>query len=407
MFSVPGVAFAVGAVPRHPITEQYDLPVSPLVAGSATAALVLLVALAWPDAGDGRSADQRPVVESWNNGLSPLAIATRSLGVLLLAVAIAAGRLGADDDLDNIAPALVVGVAWPMLVLASVVIGPVWRWIDPWDSAARVLTRDQSAHAGANVWPAAILALPWLWYLSAYQYPLAPRSVGFLLAAYSLVTVAGCLAVGRVRWLSSCEPLGIGLAWMALLPRRRLADWEPPRGAEALLGVLAGGTLFAAIRRSELWAAPNSAEQPTLPATFGLLASCAVATLAVWLLAIAASRPGVRAAAARAVVPAVAGIIVAVAMDRNRLTTSLQLLPGLLGDPFGRGWDLFGQAGAGLHPAPLGVTGLVVTQIGFVTAGFVAGAIALASSLRPAQRAPAALSLSLLCAAATIALTSH
>lgn len=348
-----------------------------------------------------------PVVESWRDGLSPLTVISRSLGVVLLAVAIAAGRLGADDVLDNIAPALVVGVAWPMLVLASVVAGPVWRWIDPWDSAARVLTRRQSARGADNVWPAAALALPWLWYLSAYQYPLAPRSVGFLLATYSLVIMAGCLAVGRVRWLSSCEPLGIGLAWMALLPCGRLADWDPPRGTEALLGVVAGGTLFAAIRRSELWAAPNSAEQPTLLATFGLLASCAVATFAVWLLALAAGRQGIRAAAAQAAVPAVAGIIVAVAMDRNRLTTSLQLLPGLLGDPFGRGWDLFGQAGAGLNPAPLGVTSLVVTQVGFVTAGFVAGAITLASSLRPGQRAPVALGLSVLCAASTIALTSH
>lgn len=398
---------ADGAAPLHPITQPYALPVSPFVTGCATAALVLLVALAWPGARRGARAGALPVLESWRNGLPPLAVIPRLLGVLLLGVAIAAGRLGVNDDLENIAPALVVGVAWPVLVLASVLLGPVWRWTDPWDSTARVLTRGQSGDNAGSVWPAAVLALPWLWYLSAYQYPLAPRSVGLLLAGYSLVTVAGCLAIGRVRWLSTSEPLGIGLSWMALLPRGRLADWDPPRGAAALLGVLAGGTLFTAVRRSEIWASPNSSEQPTLLATLGLLASCAVATSVVWGMGVAAGRRDVQVAAVHAVVPAVAGIIVAVAMDRNRLTTSLQLLPGLLGDPFGLGWDLFGQPGVGLNPAPLGVTGLVATQMAIVTAGHLAGAIALARSVRRAERAPVAVGLSLLCGASAIALASH
>ncbi|WP_020388713.1 hypothetical protein [Kribbella catacumbae] len=403
----PGLAITVANAPAHPITQRYDLPVSPFITGCITAALVLLVALAWPGVRRGPRAGAPPMVESWRDELPALAVISRLLTVLLLGVAITAGRLGADDDLENLAPALVVGVAWPVLVLASILLGPVWRWADPWDSTARVLTRGQPGDGTGSVRPAAVLALPWLWYLSAYQYPLAPRSVGLMLAVYSLLTVAGCLAVGRVRWLSTCEPLGIGLAWMARLPRGRLADWDPPRGATALLGVLAGGTLFAAVRRSEIWAAPNSAQQATLLATLGLLASCAVATCAIWWMAAAAGRRSVRAAAARAVVPAVAGIIVAVAMDRNRLTTSLQLLPGLLGDPFGLGWDLLGEPGAGLNPAPLGITGLIATQVAVVTAGHLAGAIGLSRSVRPVERAPVALGLSLLCGASVVALASH
>ena len=119
----------------------------------------------------------------------------------------------------------------------------VGRWLAP----------DHSEPPPDHVWPATILALPWVWYLSAYQHPLEPRSVGAILALYTLVTVSGCLAMGRVRWLASSEPFGIVLSWMALAPRRRLTDWHPPAGAEALLGVLAGGVLFGAVRRSELW----------------------------------------------------------------------------------------------------------------------------------------------------------
>ncbi|WP_328988531.1 hypothetical protein OG394_20130 [Kribbella sp. NBC_01245] len=406
MIPVPRFTVALGTVPTHPITQRYDLPVSPFVTGCITGAMVLLVALAWPGVRRPRTSPL-PVVESWRNGLSPLVVIPRLLAVALLVVAIIAGRVGADDDLENIAPALVVGLAWPVLVLASVLLGPVWRWTDPWDSAARVLTRSHPGDGPGSVWPAAALALPWFWYLSAYQYPLAPRSVGLMLAVYSLVTVAACLAVGRVRWLSTCEPLGIVLAWIALLPRGRLPDWEPPRGAEALLGVVAGGTLFAAVRRSELWAAPNSAERATLLATLGLLAFCAVGALAIWCLAIVAGSRSTRPTVAQAVVPAVAGIVVAVAMDRNRLTTSLQLLPGLLGDPFGLGWDLLGRPGAGLNPAPLGASGLIAVQLAVATAGYLAGAIVLARSVRRGERAPVAVGLSLLCGASAIALATH
>jgi hypothetical protein len=106
-------------------------------------------------------------------------------------------------------------------------------------------------------------------------------------------------------------------------------------------------------------------------------------------------------------VPALAGIVVAVAMDRNRLSTSLQLLPGLLGDPFGRGWDLFGEAGARLDPAPLGTTGLAVAQYAVLLAGHLAGAVVLARGVDRSAREPAALALSILAGVSVMALVTH
>jgi hypothetical protein len=94
-------------------------------------------------------------------------------------------------------------------------------------------------------------------------------------------------------------------------------------------------------------------------------------------------------------------------MDRNRLSTSVQLLPGLVGDPLGRGWDLLGRAGAGLDPAPLGERGLLVAQLGVLLAGHLAGAVVVASSSARAARGPAAVALSILAAASVIAVASH
>jgi hypothetical protein len=388
----------------HPLTEPFELPVSPLVSATAGAALVLLVAFAVP-AGERRGAEQPE--SSWRGSLSGPQVLARAAAVAVLLLAIAAGRAGADDELENLAPALVVGALWPLLVLTSIVAGPIWRWIDPWDAIARVLSRDAREAPSEHVWPAAVFTLGWVWYLSAYGDTLDPRSVGAILALYTLLTLAGALAVGRVRWLSSAEPLGLLLSWLALLPRGRLWDWSPPRGAEALLGVFLGGVLFGAVRRSELWGDLNTAHGAGLYAAVGVVVFSAMAAGLLALMAAAARQAGAAAVAAMAAVPGVAGVIVAVAMDQNRFTTSIQLLPGLLGDPFGRGWDLLGRAEEGLDPAPLGEAGLLAAQLGIVLAGYAAGAAVAARRLERSDRGPVALLLAVLTSASVIALVSH
>ena len=70
------------------------------------------------------------------------------------------------------------------------------------------------------------------------------------------------------------------------------------------------------------------------------------------------------------------GVALAVALARNRLFTSVQLLPGLLGDPLGRGWDLLGTPTAGLDPAPLGAGGLIALQLCLVAGTHIAAAAA-------------------------------
>jgi hypothetical protein len=394
------------AVLAHPLTQPYHLPASPLLLAYGAAAVVLVVALAVPERRAQPAGRLRGEVTSWAGSLSAAQVGTRAAAVALLALAIAAGRLGVDDELENLAPALVVGAAWPLLVVASVALGPVWRWIDPWDAIARALGGRDDDEPPAHVWPAAVIAVSWVWYLTVYSHPLAPRSVGAALAVYTVVTVAGCLASGRVRWLATAEPFGIVFSWIALMRRRGLADWSAPAGAHALLGVMVGGLLFGAVRRSELWGDLNTEPHAELLATGGLIAAC----LAVYgLLALMASAgpPRARRAVAPAMVPVLAGVIVAVAMESNRLTTSVQLLPALLGDPFGEGWDLFGRATSGLDPAPFGISGLLVAQLAILLAGFLAGAAVLARQLPRAERRQVAGGLSLLAGASVIALASH
>lgn len=384
----------------HPLTAPGPLPVSPSVAAGAAAALVAAVALAVPR-GSGQVVQPSIGDHSWAAPLTNGRIVGRVAGAMVLILAVAAGRGGESLELENLAPALVIGVAWPTLVLASAVLGPVWRWVDPWDGMARVVARGPSEPSADVRWAAAP-ALAWAWYLSAFPEALRPRNVGAALGAYTILVLAGCLAVGRRAFLSRVEVFGMLFTWVGRLPRGRLPGWRPPGSAEIVLGVLAGGLLFGFIRLSDLWGRLNVVPLARTYAVLGVVGAAAAGALVLWTLARRTARraPG---SVAAAVVPAVASIAVALAMSRNRLFTSFQLLPRLILDPFGFGEDM---GASGIDPNPLGTTGLTLAQMGVLLAGHLAGAFVLAGRAARRSRIPATIALCALVAAGVLAITT-
>ena len=342
--------------------------------------------------------------ESWDAGLSRAQVATRVFAVLGLFFAIAAARVGQDFQLQNIAPALVIGLAWPLLLLGSAILGPIWRWLDPWDGVARVVESEDTETAGANgavrtaqsVWPAIFPAFAWAWYLNAYSGTLDPRPLGAALAAYSLFMVAACVAFGRQMWLSRTEVFGLLFSWTARLPRGQLISWVPPAGAEALLGVLAGGFIFGRLRFTTWWVTLAGVELINLKAALGVLVCAVVGGGLLWFLGRRSARAGAVGAVAAAGVPALVSIALAVAMASNRLFTSIQLLPILAGDPFGFGWDPFGTSDWTVNPEPFGHVGLKVIQMIVLLIGHVVGAFVLSRRVPQSARAPALAALVLL-----------
>lgn len=374
------------AISAHPVPSHPHVEVPTLLVLLATVGVVVVIASVVPASRRPARADDH-ATSSWAGALTLPRWGVRALSVLTLAVVVVAGRIGVDDELENVAAALTVGAGWPLLVAGSLVVGTLWRWLDPWDTLARVVAPDDRSTASPHVWPAVVLVLPWLWFLSVYSRPLDPRAIGAALAAYSVVTVAGCLALGRVRWLSSAEPLGLLLSWVGLLPRRQLTAWHPPRGAAALLGSIIGGLLFGVARRTELWSGVAVRSDALLWATAALLAACGVGA-AVGTLASRVGPAAHRATVAQALVPIAAGVVLAVALARNRLFTSVQLLPGLVGDPLGRGWDLFGSPTESLDPSPLGAAGLVALQLGVLAAAHLLAAATAPRALTGDERLP-------------------
>lgn len=403
-----GIGLVMASPSAHPggDTPHVGVPIGIVVL--ATVAVVVVAAVAVPP-GRARATDVGPeeVTASWADTLSRPQWVVRGLALAALLLAVLAGRVGADDELENLAPALTVGAGLPLLTLGCLVLGRLWRWVDPWDTLARLVSPGDRSRPPVHVWPSVVVVLPWLWFLGVYPRPLDPRAVGFALAAYTVVTLAGCLALGRVRWLASAEPLGALLSWFGLVPRRRLTAWRPPAGAAVLLGVVIGGLLFGALRRTELWSPVAVLPLATLYATAGLLAACALGGTAAALAGRAGGSPEQRAVVARALVPVAAGVVVAVSVARNRLSTSVQLLPGLVGDPLGRGWDLLGTPTAGLDAAPLGAVGLVVLQLAVVTLAHLLGAATAPRALVGDERLPVIVLLAASMAAGVAAFSLH
>lgn len=393
----------------HPVSGHPHVDVSLILVAAPVAVALALVLVAVPDPPPrpGLPADD---TVGWQAPSSTpatgLAAVIRGAVLALVLLAVVAGRTGVDDELENVAPALVVGVGWPALVLLALAGGPVWHRIDPWDTLARILRAGSRARPPGHVWPAVVLAVPLLWFLSVHPTPLDPRGIGLVLGAYSTLTVAGCLLLGRRRWLASGEPVGLFLTGVGLASRGRLTA-VPPRGTEALVGVVAAGLLFGALRRTALWEPVAGSQHPGRWTSAAFLGACLLGATVLTLGGRSRRDPGLREAVLSAALVVTAGIALAVALARNRLFTSLQILPAVLVDPFGVGWDLLGPPTVGLCPAPLGAAGLVAVQLGLVVVTALWGAATAAARTRRTSRPQLAATLLPLVVLATLLVAAH
>ena len=393
----------------HPLTEVGQLRIPPLAAAVVAMVIVAAVARFWPGAARDPAAEASPAedVHSWSGALGPVRVATRVLAVALLVMVVAAGRLGSESQVANLAPALVLGAGWPLLIAASLLLGAVWRWVDPWDAMARALARDDGSDPVADVRWGVIPAAAFVWYVAAYPFPesLSPRSVALAIGLYAIAMVAGALIVGRRAWLSRADVFGSILGWAAIFRKGLGTRWSPPRASEVVLGVLAGGLVFGAIRLSRLWGGFGVAPAAVLYATAGVAVLAGGFAAALWALERRARAVGAGGSVPAAVVPAAATMAVALAMYADILFTSIGLLPGMLLDPFGAGGDPEGPF-LGLC-AELTCTPLIAVQTAVLMAGGIAGAILLARRVpSPADRQPAMAALCLIVAAGVVAVTA-
>lgn len=380
----------------HGIGSQHDLPISPFYAfaGAFTALFVSFLALGllWSSSrfrGD-RSGLALPAVLERVADAPATRTALRGLGLAAALAVLLSLLLGPDDPAHNPAPGAVYVLLWVGLVPASLLLGPVWRLLNPLRTLYRLLPRTRrQAHAPLPArlgqWPAAAGLFAFTWLELAAPDPASTTTLLTALAGYTAAHLALAARFGE-RWFADAdafEAYSALLARLSPLGRRsdgRLVlrnpfhglDATPERpGLVATVCVLLGSTAYDGYSDNPFWinTLQTSPLGRTPTATLGLLASIAlVATL--YCLCAAATRlvcgphPGPLTAFAHSLVPIALGYLVAhyfsLLVTEGPRTVSMALGTDNAPEPL----------------PPLGPGGLAALQVLAVVTGHVLGVIA-------------------------------
>ncbi|WP_314249708.1 hypothetical protein [Streptomyces sp. DSM 40907] len=382
----------------HGIGSQHDLPISPFYAfAGAFAALFvsfLALGLLWSTSRfrGARSGLALPAALQRVADVPTTRTALRGLGLAAAAVVLLHLLLGPDDPTHNPAPGAVYVLLWVGLVPASLLLGPVWRLLNPLRTLHRLLSRALSRRGPGHPlptrlgqWPAAagLFGFTWLELVAP-----DPASTTTLLIAITGYATAHLLLAARFgeRWFDdgdAFEAYSALFARLAPLGRRsdgRLVlrnpfhglDATPERpGLVATVCVLLGSTAYDGFSDNPSWInAMQTSPLGRIPtATLGLLGSIAlVGTL--YCLCAAATRlvsgphPGPLTAFAHSLVPIALGYLIAhyfsLLVVEGPRTVSMAL----------------GTDNAPEPVPPLGPGGLAALQVIAVVTGHVLGVVA-------------------------------
>lgn len=383
----------------HGVGTRADLPI-PLgfaIVGAGLAVVISFAGLAvlWPQARLAGPAAGRPLPAPVTRFLdSPPLRALLRVGAALVAVeVVVAGWVGPPGVSHNIAPWALYVTFWVGLVPASLLLGPVWRIVNPLRLVhallARLLRLDPDRRRPIPVWvgyrPAALSLAAYAWLELVAPARGDPRVVAGFLTGYALVHTAAALVFGP-RWfdrgdgfevysslLGALAPLGRRPDGRLVLrsPLDGLAAVAPAPGLVAVVVVLVGSTAFDGLSRSTAWQAA-AAPGPAV-ASVGLAGSI----LLIGALYLAGTRraeyrssperPSLPVAFAHTIVPIAAGY--AIAHYFSLLVFDGQQAFVLASDPFGAGWDLFGTASRAIDYGLVGTTTIALVQLSAIVAG--------------------------------------
>ncbi|WNO63984.1 hypothetical protein RPQ02_09350 [Streptomyces sp. AM2-3-1] len=291
----------------HGIGSQHDLPLSPFYAfAGAFAALFvsfLALGLLWSASrfrGD-RAGRPIPVALERLADARPTRMVARVLGLAAALFVLLHLLLGPNGPEHNPAAGSVYVLLWVGLVPASLLLGPVWRLLNPLRTlhlvVCRALGRDPAAgrplpvHLG--LWPAAAGLLAFTWLELVSPDPASSTALLLFLVLHGVVHLTGAARHGA-RWFDHADAFEVYsglLARMSPLGRRpadrRLVLRSPFNGLDAVpqtpglvatVCVVLGSTAYDGFSDAPSWitTVQTSPLGRTTAATLGLFAAVAV-----------------------------------------------------------------------------------------------------------------------------------
>ncbi|MDX6698218.1 MAG: hypothetical protein QOE65_1615 [Solirubrobacteraceae bacterium] len=413
-----GAALAPAAASAHGIGQRADLPIPQWLFGWA-AAVVLIVsfvglALLW----------QTPRLQAvrLRGGVripAVVDVVCGAIGVAVFGIVVYAGLAGSQTATANVAPTFVFVHFWVGLVVASVLLGDVFRLFNPWRAIARAVGWLVGRLAPSSTpeplpyperlgrWPAVATLLGFGWLELAYQSRDDPSTLAILGLAYALIQLAGMSFYGVEPWTRRADGFGVYFNLFS-----RLSPWErrdgvlylrtplsgvtslsPVPGTVALLCAIIGITTFDGFSQGSIWQnlAPDVEQRfldigfslraaVELTYTLGLAGGVAFVSGVFWLGVTGMHTVGrgrsTRELArqfAHTLVPI--GFAYAVAHYFSLLVFQGQATGYLISDPLGQGSDLFGTANTQIDYSAISANGIWYVQVGALVAGHVAGLI--------------------------------
>ena len=347
----------------------------------------------------------------------PVAVVCGAAGVFLLGLVVWSGLTGVQVASANFAPTFVYVVFWLGLVPVSLILGDVFRALNPWRAIGRAVAGVASFAARgplpaplsyperAGHWPAVagIVAFALLELVASNG--TEPETVAIAALVYSAATFVAMALYGVEAWCDRGEAFGVYFNLFSRIsplarrgeeiglrrPLSGLSGLRTGPGTVPLLAVMIGSVTFDGASEAPLWTGivPNvndfmaslglSPEQ-ALEATFlvGLIGAI-VLVYGFYRLGIAGARSvggslsGERLAKlfAAALVPIALAYVAAHYM--TYLVFQGQAMSFLASNPLGRdGVDIFGTAGNAIDYSVLGATAVWYWQVAFVVVGHVA-----------------------------------
>ncbi len=301
------------------------------------------------------------------------------LGIIGLALVLFTALAGLTTQAANPAPWAVGVVFWVGLPLSCVLFGDVFRWINPYATAVRLLTlrARRPAERTAPPWVAAAFLFSFIWYLLAYYRPGSPRALAMFLTLYSAAAVASGWRWGH-RWLATGEGFGALSSTVARLSPGGARGPLPP-GVAPLMTVWLGGVAFDLVGSSNRWINVLGSSRGwgrTLLDTAGLAwMTGMVAALYLLVVWVAERGQTLRLAAPLgvALIPLATGWFLA--HDLSLLLTEGQNALILASDPLGRGQDLFGTVNGTIDYGLLTQSWLRWTELALAVVGNLAALV--------------------------------
>lgn len=398
------------ALVAHGIGGRQDLPL-PLgwaVAGAAAAVVVsfVLLGVLWREPRLDAEKAGRPLPAGLARVLDAPAFrrALAAVGLVGAAWTLLALVLG-PDDARNAVPYVVYVLLWVGLVPLSVLLGPVWRQVNPLRTVHALLNRGlgldpregvRALPARLGWWPAAtgLYAFAWLELVSSD--PAALGTLRWAIALYVAIELFAALVYGS-GWFDRGDPLE---AWSGLYGRiaplgRRGADGvlvlraplvgldavEPAPGLVATVAVMLGSTAYDGLSGSTAWngfiqshgwtrqQAGTVGLTLTVLALAAVFVACAGAAGRVGGLGLEASAG----AFAPSVVPVALGYVVA--HYYSFFVVEVQNAAIRLSDPLGTGANWLGLTHLQPSYALVGPTAVADVQVAAIVVGHVLGVI--------------------------------